>query len=250
VAAARVSTSDPAPNSDLASRPGSAGGRPFRLREPAAASSPFELFETLRWSVPEGYYLLELHLSRLVASAAHLGFDCDLDAARRTLAACSGGLGDGVFRVRLWLDSEGNLRTTATPIIAPSADTIYHFTLSEQRISSGDDFLYHKTTRRDVYESELAQHSATNRCDEVIFCNERGELTEGTYTNIFIRQAGRLLTPPVACGLLNGTLRQALFNDPHVDIEERVLVPQDLMTADQVFLGNSVRGLVRALPVQ
>ena len=240
MAAARVSTSDPARALD----------DPSRRSKPATAPFvPFELFETLRWSAGEGFYLLDLHLARLAASAAHLGFQCDLDAARQMLATCSESLGDGVFRVRLWLNPAGQLRTTAVTTSPPSSDAIYRFILSEQRIDSGDDIVYHKTTRREVYENELARLSAATGCDEVIFCNERGELTEGTRTNLFLERAGRLLTPPVACGLLNGTLRQALFNDPETAIEECVLFPGDLATADCVFLGNSVRGLVRALPV-
>lgn len=207
------------------------------------------MFETLRWSAADGFYLLELHLARLAASAAHLGFQCDLDAARHTLAAGTETLGDGTFRVCLWLNPAGHLRFAATSTDPPSAEALYRFALAGQRVDSGDDILYHKTTRREGYEGELARLAAATGCDEVIFCNERSELTEGSRTNIFIERAGRLLTPPVACGLLNGTLRQALFNDPEVAIEERVLFSGDLAAADRIFLGNSVRGLVRALPV-
>lgn len=210
---------------------------------------PFELIETLRWSSAEGFYLLELHLARLAASANHFGFDFDPDKAQRALTTCVEGRGGGFFRVRLLLDPGGRYRAAVTPIALPSAESVQHFTLSEQRIDSGDDIVYHKTTRREVYEGELARLSATTGCDEVIFCNERGELTEGSRTNLFLQRAGRLLTPPVACGLLNGILRQALFNDPEVAIEECVLFPSDLATAKCVFLGNSVRGLVHALPI-
>jgi para-aminobenzoate synthetase/4-amino-4-deoxychorismate lyase len=82
-----------------------------------------------------------------------------------------------------------------------------------------------------------------------VFVNEKGELTEGSYTNLFVERDGRLLTPPLACGLLNGTLRRALLADPDCAIEEAVLTPVDLESADRVYLGNSVRGLVRAEPV-
>ena len=83
-------------------------------------------------------------------------------------------------------------------------------------------------------------------CDEVVFLNERGELTEGSFTNLFVERDGRLLTPPVSCGLLDGTLRRELIEDPGTQVEERVLRPEDLAAAERIYLGNSVRGLVPA----
>ena len=82
---------------------------------------------------------------------------------------------------------------------------------------------------------------------EVLFVNERGELAEGSRTNIFLARAGRLLTPALTCGLLPGTFRQRLIETG--EAEEAILRPADLATADRVYLGNSVRGLVPAVPI-
>jgi branched-subunit amino acid aminotransferase/4-amino-4-deoxychorismate lyase len=112
-------------------------------------------------------------------------------------------------------------------------------------VSPDDPFLYHKTTWRPVYEEELARARACG-FDEVLFRNEAGELTEGAWNNLFVRRAGRLLTPPVRCGLLDGTLRQELLATGAA--EEAVLRPEDLMGAEEVLFGNSVRGLMRATP--
>ena len=104
--------------------------------------------------------------------------------------------------------------------------------------------MFHKTTRRALYDGEHARLSAEVGCDEVLFVNERGELAEGSRTNIFIERDGELLTPALACGLLPGTLRADLIE--RGEVQEAVLYPDDLERADQVFLGNSVRGLVAA----
>ena len=242
MAAVRASTSNPARGADPVADPRWSNSE-------AVSSIPFELIETLRWSAAEGFYLLKLHLQRLAASADYFSFHCDLDDVRRRLTVSTEGLGDDTFRVRLWLNTSGQMRVAATPINRPSADTVYRFAFSAQQMDSADGLLYHKTTRREVYSGELARLSGETECDDVIFHNERGELTEGSWTNVFIERANRLFTPPVACGLLNGTLRQALFSDSDVAIEECILFPYDLVSADRVFLGNSVRGLVRALPV-
>jgi para-aminobenzoate synthetase/4-amino-4-deoxychorismate lyase len=76
----------------------------------------------------------------------------------------------------------------------------------------------------------------------VIFMNDRGEITEGAISNIFIRKAGRLLTPPLHCGVLPGVFRRHLL-ETNSDAEEQTLKVEDLESADAVFLCNSVRGL-------
>jgi para-aminobenzoate synthetase/4-amino-4-deoxychorismate lyase len=206
---------------------------------------PFALLETLRWTRAEGYFLLAFHLDRLLRSARHFGFACTRGDVERRLAEAAAAFAAPNMRVRLLLDGEGKLAIDAhaLPDEGPHA---MRFALSERRISSAEPLLYHKTTRRDAYESELVRLKALCGADEVLFQNERGELTEGSRTNLFIERAGVLLTPPVECGLLAGTLRRALLADTARPCHEAVLKPADLETADAIYLGNSVRGLMRA----
>ena len=78
----------------------------------------------------------------------------------------------------------------------------------------------------------------------MVFLNERSELTEGSFTNLFVEMGGRLLTPPLSSGLLPGTLRVELIAEGKA--EEQVLTLADLGSAEAIWLGNSVRGLIRA----
>jgi para-aminobenzoate synthetase/4-amino-4-deoxychorismate lyase len=78
----------------------------------------------------------------------------------------------------------------------------------------------------------------------VIYLNERGEIAEGSRTNIFVERREVLATPRLASGLLPGVLRAELIAAGKA--VERVLTLEDLKSADAVFLGNSVRGLVPA----
>jgi para-aminobenzoate synthetase/4-amino-4-deoxychorismate lyase len=80
-------------------------------------------------------------------------------------------------------------------------------------------------------------------CFDVLHTNERGELTEGARTNLFVKINGTLYTPPVACGLLPGVLRQRMLASKKC--QEKVLYPRDLKKAEAVYCGNSVRGMVR-----
>jgi para-aminobenzoate synthetase/4-amino-4-deoxychorismate lyase len=77
-----------------------------------------------------------------------------------------------------------------------------------------------------------------------VFVNERGELTEGSRTNLFVERDEVWLTPPLSSGLLDGCLRREMVESGRA--VERVLRPQDLGGA-QVWFGNSLRGLVRGV---
>jgi para-aminobenzoate synthetase/4-amino-4-deoxychorismate lyase len=118
------------------------------------------------------------------------------------------------------------------------------FAVSSSRVDSSDLFLFHKTTRRELYDREWQEYADRLGTDEVIYLNERVELAEGSRTTIFIRRDGELLTPALTAGLLPGTLRAQLLAEGKA--REAVLTLADLQSADAIFLGNSVRGLVPA----
>lgn len=198
----------------------------------------FRLIETLLWERGE-YFLLALHLERLEASAEYFDFACERAAvAARLTEATRGFRAEVRYRVRMLLDAEGEVSIAATELGADVGVARVRF--SDVRTASGDVFLRHKTTRRDVYEREFARARADG-FDEVFFVNERGEVTEGAISNIFVRRDGRLVTPPVSAGVLPGVLRRHLLETG--EVEEQTLRLADVRTAEAVYMGNSVRGL-------
>lgn len=207
----------------------------------------FELIETMLYDGTKGVWLLDGHLRRLATSARYFGFAYDAAKVRATLDAAIAKGSGARLRVRLLLDEDGKVAVTVTPQPAPAADAVMRYVVSDTRLNSADLFLYHKTTRRELYDREWAHYSETLGADEVIYLNERGELAEGSRTTIFIERDGALLTPPLSSGLLPGVLRGALMADGRV--REALLTIDDLNSADRVFLGNSVRGLVAAKPL-
>ena len=204
----------------------------------------FELIETLLYEPGRGYWLLGRHLERLEASARYFGFAFDAAAIRDVLAREVEGREGERRRVRLLLAEDGAITLTGTPLALPEPGPVMRFAVSETRLDSTDLFLFHKTTRRELYDREWRHYSDRLGADEVIYLNERGELTEGSRTNIFVERGGRLVTPPLESGLLPGVLRAELIASGKA--EEAVLTLADLDAADAVYLGNSVRGLVRA----
>src|SRR5215467_1212092 len=213
------------------------------------ADAPFELIETIRWERGVGFHLLERHLVRLQSSAAHFGYPFDRGEVFDSLSAEVKKLDGDVHMVRLLLGEDGTITVTSARIELPSKDTVWRFAISDQRVDEKDPLFFHKTTRRQFYDREMDRQKALTGCDEVVFLNKKGELTEGTRTNLFIELEGRLFTPALTCGLLAGTLREELIDLPRAAASETVLTLADLARADRIYLGNSVRGLIRAEPI-
>jgi para-aminobenzoate synthetase/4-amino-4-deoxychorismate lyase len=207
---------------------------------------PFQLIETML-SDRGTVHLLPLHLDRLAASAGYFDFAFDREMVETRIAAFLRELPEaGRFRVRLLLDASGELVFSQTQLAGDSLEIAVH--LSSYRVDSADTFLRHKTTRRALYDRELAS-AREEGFDEVLFCNERGELTEGAISTLFLRRGGRLLTPPLSSGVLPGVLRRhILATDPTA--EESILTLDDLYAPDALFLGNSVRGLRRVTRIE
>jgi para-aminobenzoate synthetase/4-amino-4-deoxychorismate lyase len=108
--------------------------------------------------------------------------------------------------------------------------------LASAPVKSSDRFLFHKTTQRDFYTREV---KARPDCDDIIFYNERGELTESSIANLVVSIDDQLFTPTVSCGLLAGTFRDELLEKGK--IKERVITIAELKAAREIFLINSVR---------
>ena len=208
----------------------------------------FQLIETMLHTPGQGYALLERHVERLEASARYFLFAFDRTGTLNALKDHASRLGDEAWRVRLLLHRDGSTTLTETLLPKGKEMTQMAYAVSEHAVDSGNVFLYHKTTQRELFESEWALCHEQFGADEVIFLNRRGEVTEGSRTNIFARIGGKLITPPVTSGLLPGTLRADMLANG--EAEEAVLTLDDLARADAVYLGNSVRGLLPARELQ
>lgn len=202
----------------------------------------FGLIETLLWTRDGGFALLPEHLARLAASSAALGFVHDEEKAVAALTSAVAQAAAPRLRVRLTLARNGAVETGAMAIEPVPPETVWRVARARRRFSSGDPLLRHKTTRRALYEDELAETAKRCGADEVLFLNERDELCESARCNLFVPEGATLLTPPLACGLLPGTLRASLLASGRA--RETPLRLEDL--PEEFLLGNSVRGLVRA----
>ena len=204
----------------------------------------FDIFETMHATPREGVRHRERHLKRLAASAACFGYPWDEAAANAYLDSTCQMLASeaGAYRVRLALGPSGAFSVQHAPI-APLAQPV-RVLLADDATASGDLFLRHKTSIRARYDNAWRDAEAQGAFDTLFF-NERGELTEGGRSNVFVRVDGRWLTPPLACGVLPGVMRGVLLDDPAWDASESVITRAMLERADDIVVCNALRGALR-----
>jgi para-aminobenzoate synthetase/4-amino-4-deoxychorismate lyase len=203
------------------------------------AAGGHDLIETMRFEPDTGVARLERHLERMKRSAAELGFAFDRHEARNKVQALCFEL-EAPTRLRLLLSRGGeiSLESSALPLPREGLSECIPLPLP---VVPGDWRLRHKTTDRGFY--EVARAIATARgAHEALFVREDGLVTEGSVTNVFVERDGKLLTPPVALGLLPGILRGELLAEGRA--LEAELTLDDL--AAGFFIGNGLRGLLPA----
>ena len=102
-----------------------------------------------------------------------------------------------------------------------------------------------KTTSRSHYEMPMQRRQRSlKKREEVLLYNERGEVTEGTITNVLFLRSGTWVTPDCRSGLLNGVVRQSLLEAKK--IEERLIKKEELVNGETVMMCNGVRGVFPA----
>jgi branched-subunit amino acid aminotransferase/4-amino-4-deoxychorismate lyase len=180
-------------------------------------------------------------MERLEKACRRFSFSFDAGKVLQALQEVKSGLGAGKWKIRLCLESDGEVEVFPEKISVVTSPVAV--TISPYRVDSRDPFLYYKTTRRPLYERERVRLAKEGFFD-ALFLNTRGEMTEGTITNLFIQLNGTLYTPPVGCGLLPGILRQQLIRAGRV--KEKIILLEETMAAEKVYVGNSVRGLLEA----
>ena len=223
----------------------------WKARFLTALDPGIELFETMRATRAGGIAHRERHRARLGASAAALGFAFDAAAfdacLDRALAAVPVEAAPAApWRVRVSLRFDGRLATTQGPL-APLHDggAGLHVVLAQEPLPTGRPLARHKTTARNTYDAGIRAAEAEGAFD-MLFFDAAGRLIEGGRSNVFVRQAGRWFTPPLADGVLPGVMRAVLLDDPAWAACERSLTREDVLRADALMVCNALRGPLAA----
>ncbi len=205
----------------------------------------FEMLETMLFKNNE-IVLLKQHIKRMRSSQLYFRRKWDEDKVCKTLEKEIDRLDDSAdfAKIRLLVDRNSEPMVEVTELASEDwGKKEVKIKLSEEQTNSQDVFLYHKTTNRDFYNNKFKE-ALYEGYDEVVFTNEKMEITEGAISNIFIRKKGKWITPHLFCGLLPGVERERLLRE--LNAEETVISPEDLKSADKILICNSVRGTANA----
>lgn len=194
------------------------------------SETPPKIIETLGAHPGVGAHRREAHLDRMAGTALALGYPFDRTRATALLDIAP----EAPLRCRLTLDQAGELELTTVPL-GPNPPE-WRVAIHPDRIDPSDPWLYRKTTRRALYDA--ARAALPDGVDEWLFLNGRGEVCEGTITNLFVD--GK--TPALSCGLLPGVLRAERLGQGW---REAVLRPEDI-EGRRFEMGNALRGAIPA----
>jgi para-aminobenzoate synthetase/4-amino-4-deoxychorismate lyase len=204
----------------------------------------FTLFETLR--VSHGRLRnLRQHMQRLRASATALGFACEEAAVHAALSAQLLTLDARQnYRLRVDLQHDGRIsvQTSALDPLPPGPALLLMAAAPVPAAEAA--LLKHKTSLRKTYDAAI-RTAISHQAFDTIYLNQRGEVTEGARSSLFVRMAGHWHTPPLDSGVLAGVLRQRLL-DRYPHINETVLSLDDVLCAEQLVVCSALRGLQRA----
>ncbi len=204
------------------------------------ASRPFDLRSTWRLQAG-GLHQRARHLGRGARAAAHFAFQHDEAVVAAALDRLAATHPQGLWRVRLLLDARGQPTVEAHAHSAPPGTPRVRLAPSALA-EAGSEFVRFKTTRRAHYDALAPTEPGVF---DTLLWNARGELTEFTRGNLALKLDGRWLTPPLACGLLDGVGRAAALRDGL--LQESVLRVEDLLRAEAIAFVNSLRGWVEVV---
>lgn len=204
----------------------------------------FEIFESIL--IENGKpFLLEEHLRRMNEAADYFLFNYDYENIKNRIMVEAGKLDSSKnYKMKVELDKWGEIRIQNTELDCRQASfriqkENLRIAVSDKRINSQNKFQYVKTTNRKLYDEELEKYKELGFY-EVIFLNEKDEIAEGSFTNIFIKRDDEWLTPPLTSGILNGVYRKHLLQK-NINSRECVLSLKDLKNSESVIIINSVR---------
>lgn len=215
----------------------------LKARFLTSLEAPFDLFETMR-ATHFGCQHRVQHLARLQNSAQYFGFRFDVNAVQSALDKfCAKLTQNTQWRLRLTLRPNGEFDLQSAELKPLS--TPVKVLISAVPCLTEPLLLAHKISDREQYDAGW-QTAEQQGAFDMLFFNSNGCLTEGGRSNVFLRQGAKWFTPPLSDGVLPGVMRALVLSDARYGAKEKQLRLEDLRTADEIILCNSLRGVMSA----
>lgn len=201
------------------------------------------VFETicLRDGKPE---FLDWHLERMNDSLQALGIDQKVtrEEVEAWLAAADPASFEELQALKIMVSAKNKIMTLRhNPYTDEKIARGFKLDFSKVRRNDTSPLVYHKTMN---YGDNILEKRRTRDLpiDEVIFLNMKGQICEGSTTNVFFVKNGGIFTPMKRCGLLPGVMRRFVME--HFPTPEMILYPETVDDAEECFVTNSLMGIM------
>ncbi len=250
---------------------GELGSEEDRLLSPLDQGFLFgaSVYETVRTygGVP---FLVERHLKRLRESALALGIDIDEsdETLARRLQETLEASGNAESSIRIVVSAgvgainyrQGSTKKPTIVIVVrplePFPESLYQEGATASFVSimrAGRGNLSPRIKSSNLLNNLMALRQAHERgAYEALMLNPKGEVCEGSMSNVFVVKDGAIATPPISAGILEGITRELVLSIARkggFELEERVVLPDELVRADEVFITASSRQIVPIVKV-
>ncbi len=245
---------------------GQLGSERDRLLSPLDQGFLFgaSVYETVRTydGVP---FLVERHLKRLRESALALGIDIvesDETLTRRVYETLEDS-GNAESSIRIVVSAgvgaidyrQGSTKKPTIVVVVrplpPFPESLYKDGATASFVSimrAGRGNLSPRIKSSNLLNNLMALRQAHERgAYEALMLNPKGEVCEGSMSNVFVITDATIATPPISAGILEGITRElvvSIAREGGFDLEERILLPDELLGADEVFITASSRQVV------
>lgn len=236
--------------------------KPFLSIENRAFRYGDALFETMRLIQGEVLFLEE-HLKRLKAGMKYLKMDISAAFSPLNFRNLLRELSEKntMFNARIRLQvyrNDGGLYTPATNetsfvIQMESVQDTHYFLNKEglnialyEEVAKPVSKLSNLKTANSMYSVLAGIYKKENNLDDCLLLNSEGNIAEAVSSNVFIVRRNIFYTPSLQSGCVSGIMREQLIKILRKNkkrIYETALHPDDLLSANEVFLTNVVSGI-------
>ncbi|MDU3010553.1 MAG: aminotransferase class IV [Peptoniphilus harei] len=193
-------------------------------------------FETIKVVKGDPLFLRE-HLNRLKNSLNFFGIEKEINEEK--IYDYIKNAEEKDFALKLIVSDE-NFILTGRKDSYRDENKGFSLKISPVRRNSTSKIIYHKSL---CYYENILEHrwAVENGFDSAIFLNERNEVCETSFANIFFVREDKIYTPEISSGLLRGTMRDFLLKN--FEIVEEIINAKDLASFDECFISNSLMGV-------
>lgn len=199
-------------------------------------------FETIK-VVDGGPLFLEKHLERLKKSLKFFGIERKIDEEKIYYYIKNSK--EKNFALKLIVSDENFILTSRKDNYRAENKSL-SLKISKVRRNSTSKIIYHKSL---CYYENILEHrwAVESGYDSALFLNERDEVCETSFANIFFVRDHKIFTPEISSGLLRGTMRDFLLEN--FEINEEKICAKDLIGFDECFISNSLMGVRNVMSI-